>query len=132
MIKSLTYVLILIFAIFFSACSSKEPPSPKAENFLTLADLSGKISLKENSPDEKVIRVKSKYFIKRNDIRAAKSKCIEIAQSIAVEEMVKELLTPEVYNNKFDIIEEYVKNNVSKYVIKSEVNEEKKIFGGEY
>ncbi len=132
MIKTLTYISLLVFVMLFNACSSKETPKPKAENFLTLADLSGKIYLKENSPDEKVIRVKSKYFIKRNDIRAAKSKCIEIAQSIAVEEMAKELLSTEVYNNKFDIIEEYVKKNLSKYVIKSEVNDEKKIFGGAY
>ena len=53
-------------------CSKKAEPKP--ENFLTLADLSGRVNLKEDSPGVRVIRVKAKAFIKRNDIRAAKAK----------------------------------------------------------
>ena len=105
---------------------------PKPENFLTLADLSGRVTLKEDSPGVRVIRIKAKAFIKRNDIRAAKTKAIEIASARAVDAMVRELLADEDYNNNFANIEEYLSKNVQKYIVSSEVNDEKKIFGGGY
>jgi hypothetical protein len=105
---------------------------PKPENFLTLADLSGRVNLKEDSPGVRVIRIKAKAFIKRNDIRAAKAKAMEIAGAKAVDEMVRELLADEDYNDKFADIEQYLSKNLQKYIIKSEVNDEKKIFGGKY
>jgi hypothetical protein len=105
---------------------------PKPENFLTLADLSGRVNLKEDSPGVRVIRVKAKAFIKRNDIRAAKAKAMEIAGAQAVDEMVRELLADEDYNNKFADIEQYLSKNIQKYIVSSEVNDEKKIFGGKY
>ena len=105
---------------------------PKPENFLTLADLSGRVNLKEDSPGVRVIRIKAKAFIKRNDIRAAKAKAMEIAGAKAVDEMVRELLADEDYNDKFADIEQYLSKNIQKYIIKSEVNDEKKIFGGRY
>jgi len=101
---------ILGLALLFSGCAAKEA-EPKPENFLTLADLSGRVNLKEDSPGVRVIRVKAKAFIKRNDIRAAKAKAMEIAGAQAVDEMVRELLADEDYNNKFADIEQYLSKN---------------------
>jgi len=122
---------ILGLALLFSGCAAKKA-EPKPENFLTLADLSGRVNLKEDSPAVRVIRIKAKAFIKRNDIRAAKAKAIEIAGAQAVDAMVRELLADEDYNNKFADIEQYLSKNIQKYIVKSEVNDEKKIFGGGY
>ena len=122
---------ILGLALLFSGCAAKKT-EPKPENFLTLADLSGRVNLKEDSPGVRVIRVKAKAFIKRNDIRAAKAKAMEIAGAQAVDEMVRELLADEDYNNKFADIEQYLSKNIQKYIVSSEVNDEKKIFGGRY
>ena len=123
--------VILGLAILHSGCSDKKV-EPKPENFLTLADLTGRVTLKEDSPGVRVIRIKAKAFIKRNDIRAAKAKAIEIASAQAVDAMVRELLPDEDYNNNFANIEDYLSKNVQKYIVKSEVNDEKKIFGGKY
>ena len=122
---------ILGLALLFSGCADKKVV-PKPENFLTLADLSGRVNLKEDSPGVRVIRIKAKAFIKRNDIRAAKAKAMEIAGAQAVDEMVRELLADEDYNNKFADIEQYLSKNIQKYIVSSEVNDEKKIFGGRY
>ena len=122
---------ILGLALLFSGCAAKKA-APKPENFLTLADLTGRVTLKEDSPGVRVIRIKAKAFIKRNDIRAAKAKAMEIAGAQAVDEMVRELLADEDYNNKFADIEQYLSKNIQKYIVKSEVNDEKKIFGGRY
>ena len=122
---------ILGLALLFSGCAAKKA-DPKPENFLTLADLTGRVTLKEDSPGVRVIRIKAKAFIKRNDIRAAKAKAMEIAGAQAVDEMVRELLADEDYNNKFADIEQYLSKNIQKYIVSSEVNDEKKIFGGKY
>jgi len=122
---------ILGLALLFSGCAAKKA-EPKPENFLTLADLSGRVNLKEDSPGVRVIRVKAKAFIKRNDIRAAKAKAMEIAGAQAVDEMVRELLADEDYNDKFADIEQYLSKNIQKYIVSSEVNDEKKIFDGKY
>ena len=111
-------------------CGKK--PEPKPEEFLTLADLTGRVTLKEDSPDVRVIRIKAKAFIKRNDIRAAKAKAMETASAKAVDAMVRELLADEDYNDKFADIEQYLSKNIQKYIVSSEVNDEKKIFGGKY
>jgi len=123
--------IILGLALLLSGCAAKKA-DPKPENFLTLADLTGRVNLKEDSPGVRVIRVKAKAFIKRNDIRAAKAKALEIAGAQAVDEMVRELLADEDYNNKFADIEQYLSKNIQKYIVSSEVNDEKKIFGGRY
>jgi len=117
--------------ILISGCGAKKT-EPKPENFLTLADLTGRVTLEEDSPDVRVIRVKSKAFIKLNDIRAAKAKAMEIASAQAVDVMVRELLSDEDYNNSFEDIEEYLSRNIQNYIVSSEVNDEKKIFGGKY
>ena len=119
--------------LFVSGCADKQPePQPKPEEFLTLADLSGRVTLREDSPDVRVIRIKAKAFIKRNDISAAKAKATETAMTKAVAEMVRELLAQEDYNNNYEVIEKYLSSNIQKYVDKTEVNDEKKIFGGKY
>ena len=123
--------IILGLALLLSGCAAKKA-APKPENFLTLADLTGRVTLKEDSPGVRVIRIKAKAFIKRNDIRAAKAKAMEIAGAQAVDEMVRELLADEDYNNKFADIEQYLSKNIQKYIVSSEVNDEKKIFDGKY
>ena len=123
--------ILLGLALLLSGCAAKKA-EPKPENFLTLADLTGRVTLKEDSPSVRVIRIKSKAFIKRNDIRAAKAKAMEIASAQAVDAMVRELLPDEDYNNNFADIEKYLSKNVQKYIVRSEVNDEKKIFGGKY
>ena len=123
--------IILGLALLLSGCAAKKA-DPKPENFLTLADLTGRVTLKEDSPSVRVIRIKAKAFIKRNDIRAAKAKAMEVASAQAVDVMVRELLPDEDYNNNFEDIEQYLSKNIQKYIVSSEVNDEKKIFDGKY
>jgi len=123
--------IILGLALLLSGCAAKKS-DPKPENFLTLADLTGRVTLKEDSPGVRVIRIKAKAFIKRNDIRAAKAKAMEVASAQAVDVMVRELLPDEDYNNNFEDIEQYLSKNIQKYIVSSEVNDEKKIFDGKY
>ena len=123
--------IILGLALLLSGCAAKKA-DPKPENFLTLADLTGRVTLKEDSPGVRVIRIKAKAFIKRNDIRAAKAKAMEVASAQAVDVMVRELLPDEDYNNNFEDIEQYLSKNIQKYIVSSEVTDEKKIFGGRY
>jgi len=123
--------IILGLALLLSSCAAKKA-APKPENFLTLADLTGRVTLKEDSPGVRVIRIKAKAFIKRNDIRAAKAKAMEVASAQAVDVMVRELLPDEDYNNNFEDIEQYLSKNIQKYIVSSEVNDEKKIFDGKY
>ena len=127
------FLLILASVLLvLVGCADIKPAQPKPEEFLTLADVTGRVNLKEDSPDVRVIRIKAKSFIKRNDLRAAKAKALEIASAQAVDAMVRELLPDEDYNNNFSNIQEYLSKNVQKYIVKSEVNDEKKIFGGGY
>ena len=105
---------ILGLALLLSGCAAKKADL-KPENFLTLADLTGRVNLKEDSPGVRVIRIKAKAFIKRNDIRSAKAKALEIAGAQAVDEMVRELLADEDYNNKFADIEQYLSKNCLLY-----------------
>ncbi len=100
--------IILGLALLLSGCAAKKA-DPKPENFLTLADLTGRVTLKEDSPGVRVIRVKAKAFIKRNDIRAAKTKAIEIASARAVDAMVRELLARINKNIRLDIFSSYFK-----------------------
>ena len=124
---SIVFGLVLLL----SGCADKKP-DPKPENFLTLADLTGRVTLKEDSPGVRVIRIKAKAFIKRNDIRAAKAKAMEVAGARAVDAMVRELLSDEDYNNNFADIEQYLSKNIQEYIVSSEINDEKKIYGGKY
>ena len=109
--------LILPVALLFSGCAglldSPPPPPPKPSEFLTLADLSGRVNLKEDSPGVRVIRIKAKAFIKRNDIRAAKTKAIEIASARAVDAMVRELLARINKNIRLDIFSSYFKKLIT-------------------
>ena len=126
-----------IFAIIISSllisCSFSSKPKPITEaNFLTLADVTGRTTLRENSPDVRVIGVKSKAFIKRNNIRAAKQKALEGAALIAVETMIRELMSAEDYNRQYEEIGRYFSKNIEKYIIDREVNGEKEIYMGKF
>ena len=128
---NLILTILIGLTLLISGCAEKKP-EPKPEEFLTLADLTGRVTLKEESPDVRVIRIKAKAFIKRNDIRTAKAKAMETASAQAVDAMVRELLPEEDYNNNFENIDKYLSSNVQKYIVSSEVTDEKKIFGGKY
>jgi len=134
--KIINKLIAISFSLFLSGCGdlmkSAPPPPPKAENFLTLADVNGRVSLKEDSPGVRVIRTKAKSFIKRNDIRSAKISARNTAVSYAVDEMVRELLTEETYNNNYEQIEKYTSQNLDNYVVDSEIIAEKKIFADKF
>ena len=53
--KIINKLIAISFSLFLSGCGdlmkSAPPPPPKAENFLTLADVNGRVSLKEDSPE---------------------------------------------------------------------------------
>jgi hypothetical protein len=103
------FLLILASVLLVLVGCADKKVVPKPENFLTLADLSGRVTLKEDSPGVRVIRIKAKAFIKRNDIRAAKTKAIEIASARAVDAMVRELLARINKNIRLDIFSSYFK-----------------------
>jgi hypothetical protein len=136
MLKQILRTLLPVALLALSGCSGlledAPPPPPKAEDFLTLADVNGRVTLREDSPDVRVIRVKAKAFIKQNDIRSAKILATNTATAYAVDEMVRELLTEETYNNNYEQIEQYLSQNLQNYVVDSEVTAEKRIFAGKY
>ncbi|MBU2643395.1 hypothetical protein KKI24_01720 [bacterium] len=122
-------IIAIIVSLLLVSCSFGSKPEPITEaNFLTLADVTGRGTLREDSPDVRVINVKSKAFIKVNDIRAAKQKAMENAAVTAVETMVRELMSAEDYNRRYEEIERYFSKNIDKYIVDRQVNGEKKIY----
>jgi len=130
--QNLVLAVTTVSLFLLGGCSGSPKPAPKPENFLTLADLSGKPRMQEESPSVRVIRVKSKAFIKENNIRMAKDKALEAGSIRAVDGIVRELLSADVYNRKYDVIEQYMSTNLSKYILDQEVMSERKIFNGRY
>ncbi len=132
-IKSII-VLIAVISLIVVGCG-KTKPKPKPiveEDFLTLADISGRTKFQEDTPDVRVIKVKAKALIKKNDIRLAKKNALENAGKIAVEAMVRELMTSDDYNRRYDEIERYFSKNIDKYILGREVVGEKKIYNDRY
>jgi len=115
-----------------SCGGDKAKPTKVDESFLTLADVTGTASLKEDTPGVRVINVKTKSFIKQNDIRAAKNKALELAKVRAVDDMVQELLPSETYNREYAKINEYMSKNIGNYIVATDINGEKKIFNDKY
>jgi hypothetical protein len=126
------YIALLLLTVALVACSKSKPEPPPPEEFLTLADVSGRPTLVEDSPDVRVIQVKTKSFIKQNDLRAAKTKAVELATVVAVDEMVRELLPSSTYNENYEKIEDYLSRNINNYVDDQEVVGERRIFMGQY
>ena len=91
------HIVLLLLTVALVACSKSKPEPLPPEEFLTLADVSGRPKLVEDSPDVRVI-VKTKSFIKQNDLRTAKTKAVRLATVVAVDEMVRELLPSLAYN----------------------------------
>ena len=120
-------ISLLVLPVFLLGCSGSQE-APKRDSFLTLADLSGRTSLKEDSPDVRVITVKSKAFIKQNDIRAARQHALDAGSRQAVDAMVRELLTAELYNENYTKIDTYMSKNIDQYIVDTEVIDEKKVF----
>ena len=125
-------IALLLLTVALVACSKSKPEPPPPEEFLTLADVSGRPTLVEDSPDVRVIQVKTKSFIKQNDLRAAKTKAVELATVVAVDEMVRELLPSSTYNENYEKIEDYLSRNINNYVDDQEVVGERRIFMGQY
>jgi len=126
------HIVLLLLTVALVACSKSKPEPPPPEEFLTLADVSGRPTLVEDSPDVRVIQVKTKSFIKQNDLRAAKTKAVELATVVAVDEMVRELLPSSIYNENYEKIEDYLSRNINNYVDDQEVVGERRIFMGQY
>tara|TARA_E500000075_G_scaffold46596_1_gene41938 strand:+ start:951 stop:2294 length:1344 start_codon:yes stop_codon:yes gene_type:complete len=126
------HIALLLLTVALVACSKSKPEPPPPEEFLTLADVSGRPTLAEDSPDVRVIQVKTKSFIKQNDLRAAKTKAVELATVVAVDEMVRELLPSSTYNENYEKIEDYLSRNINNYVDDQEVVGERRIFMGQY
>mgnify|MGYP001296693780 FL=1 len=126
------HIALLLLTVALVACSKSKPEPPPPEEFLTLADVSGRPTLAEDSPDVRVIQVKTKSFIKQNDLRAAKTKAVELATVVAVDETVRELLPSSTYNENYEKIEDYLSRNINNYVDDQEVVGERRIFMGQY
>ena len=124
------HIVLLLLTVALVACSKSKPEPLPPEEFLTLADVSGRPKLVEDSPDVRVI-VKTKSFIKQNDLRTAKTKAVELA-AVAADEMVRELLPSSNYNENYEKIEDYLSRNLNNYVDEQEVVGKHRIFMGQY
>ncbi|OGG93740.1 MAG: hypothetical protein A2527_11500 [Candidatus Lambdaproteobacteria bacterium RIFOXYD2_FULL_50_16] len=118
-------LFLVLVGLLFAGCGGAE--KPKLSGFLTLADLTGRTNLKEDSPDVRVINVKAKAYIKENNLRAAREMAMQSAAKLAVDEMVQELTTPELYNKSFAEVDNYFSKNIDNYIVDQEVMDEKKI-----
>ena len=125
------HVVLLLLTVALVTCSKFKPEPPPLEEFRTLADVSGRPTLVEDSPDVRVI-VETKSFIKQNDLRTAKTKAVELAAVAAADEMVRELLPSSAYNENYEKIEDYLSRNTNNYVDEQEVVGEHRIFIGKY
>ena len=85
------HIVLLLLTVALETCSKFKPEPPPPEEFLTLADVSGSPTPVENAPDARVM-VKTKSFIKQNDLRTAKTKAVALAAVAANDEIVRELL----------------------------------------
>lgn len=121
-------VVLFLALLSFGLIGCGGPDAPKRASFMTLSDLTGRASLKEDSPDVRVINVKAKAFIKQNDLRLARTQAMEEAGAMAVDSMVRELLTAELYNENYAKIDNFMSKNVDKYIVDREVIDERKIY----
>ncbi len=127
-------ILIAIVSLITAGCSKTKPKEMPVseEEFLTLADIGGRTTFQEDSPDVRVIKVKAKALIKKNDIRLAKRNALDNAGKIAVESMVRELMTSDDYNRRYDEIERYFSKNIDKFIVDREIVGERKIYNDRY
>ena len=124
------HIVLLLLTVALVACS-KSKLEPPPEEFLTLADVSVRPTLVEDSPDVRVM-VETKSFIKQNDLRTATTKAVKLAAVAADDEMVRELLPSSTYNENYEKIEDYLSRNTNNYVDEQEVVGEHRIFIGQY
>ena len=125
------HIVLLLLTVALVACSKSKPEPPPPAEVLTLADVSGRPTLVEDSPDVRVI-VETKSSIKQNDLRTAKTKAVELAAVAAADEMVRELLPSSAYNENYEKIEDYLSRNINNYVDEQEVVGEHRIFMSQY
>jgi hypothetical protein len=127
-------MFIAILSLIAGGCGKTKPKEKPVieEEFLTLADIGGRTTFREDSPDVRVIKVKAKALIKKNDIRLAKRNALENAGKIAVESMVRELMTSDDYNRRYEEIERYFSKNIDKYILDREIVGERKIYNDRY
>jgi hypothetical protein len=132
--KKLRFFSIIAAAIFLTSCGmmGSKPEPIRQETFLTLADVTGRTTLQEDSPDVRVINVKAKAFIKQNDIRQAKQAAVESASQMAVDSMIRELMTAEDYNRHYEDIDRYFSQNINHYIAEYQVNGERRIYGDKF
>ena len=125
------HIVLLLLTVALVACSKSKLGPPPPEEFLTLADVSSRPTLVEDSPDVRVM-VETKSFIKQNDLRTAKTKAVGLATVADDDEMVRELLPSSTYNENYEKIEDYLSRNINNYVDEQEVVGEHRIFMGQY
>ena len=125
------HIVLLLLTVALVACSKSKPGPPPPEEFLTLADVSSRPTLVEDSPDVRVM-VETKSFIKQNDLRTAKTKAVKLAAVAADDEIVRELLPSSTYNEDYEKIEDYLSRNINNYVDEQEVVGERRIFMVQY
>ena len=125
------HIVLLLLTVALVACSKSKPGPPPPEEFLTLADVSSRPILVEDSPDVRVM-VETKSFIKQNDLRTAKTKAVKLAAVAADDEIVRELLPSSTYNENYEKIEDYLSRNINNYVDEQEVIGEHRIFMDQY
>jgi hypothetical protein len=127
-------LLIAAVSLIAAGCGPTKPatkPVIEAE-FLTLADISGSTSFKAGPHGVRIIKVKAKALIKRDDVRLAKKNALQNATKMAVEAMVRELMNAEDYNRGYKEIGNFFFKNIDQYVLDREVISEKKIYNDKY
>ena len=95
------HIVLLLLTVALVACSKSKPGPPPPEEFLTLADVSSRPTLVEDSPDVRVM-VETKSFIKQNDLRTAKTEAVKLAAVADDDEIVRELLPSSTYNEDYE------------------------------
>ncbi len=131
-IRNIVLMMVVLSMLIACGKSKPKPPQITEEDFLTLADVGGRTTLKEDSPDVRVINVKAKAMIKKHNLREAKKKAMTNAAKMAVDSMVRELMTTENYNKKYAEIERYFSKNIDKYILDRQAAGERKIYMDKY
>lgn len=129
-------VLSILALLIVSACSTTSmrsaDPVITQDTFITLADVTGQTRFIEDSPDIRVIGVKAKAMIKKENQIEARKKALENAGTLAVDVMIRELMSAETYNRNYEAIERYFKQNVNKFIEDSQIDGERKIFNDRF
>lgn len=128
----LLWLSALIFVLTFSvACSTKSKKKKKKkrpavvqvdEQFVTLADvpanLRGPVSEDlRNKPNQRIVTLRVKAAIRNNDHNGARERAQAQGRVIAVDQVVRDVLTAKVYNKNYKVIERFIGNRSHNFVV---------------